>query len=187
MPSAVACCPSPAAVSPECDLEGRNRAVVRRMFAAADAGDLAAVRACLSPGFVDHTPSATRRGSDGIAADRDHLLDLFARLGRAFPDTRHTIEDFVAEGDRVAIRVSATGTHRGEIFGLAPTGRSIAMRSIVLYRLAEGRIVERWSDCTSSVRELLDAPLDAPPDVPPDRPAPPRSALGVRWPPGWRA
>ncbi len=62
----------------------------------------------------------------------------------AFPDLHFTVEDMLAEGDRVASRYTARGTHRGELMGLPPTGRQVTEVGIVISRLAEGKLVEDW-------------------------------------------
>ena len=64
----------------------------------------------------------------------------------AFPDSFHTIEDMITEGDKVVTRFSWRGTHRGEIWGIPATGRQVEMQGIWIHRLAGGRIVEgrRW-------------------------------------------
>jgi predicted ester cyclase len=84
----------------------------------------------LPPG-VDPSPAGLRR----------YLEELRAGL----PDLRVVIEDTVAEGDRVAVRMTYRGTHRGELFGVAPTGRPIAWDGLTIRRLrADGLTVERW-------------------------------------------
>ena len=113
-----------------------------------------------APGYVDHTPSPIR----GLASGRDGVRQAFALFRQAFPDTRHTIEDLVAEGDRVVARISARGTHTGELFGHAPTGRVVTLSSITIYRLVDGQIVERWAEQGLGVLEQLGIPAPRPTD-----------------------
>ena len=108
-----------------------NKDVIRRLLAEVDRGNLDVVDTYYSPGYVDHTPSPIR----GLAPGRAGVRQAFALFQRAFPDTRHTIEDLVAEGDRGVARISARGTHTGELFGHAPTGRVVALTSITIYRV----------------------------------------------------
>jgi len=61
-----------------------------------------------------------------------------------FPDLVETIDDLVAEGDRVIERMTLRGTHLGEFMGLAPTGKPVSWTAIAIYRLEEGRIAECW-------------------------------------------
>ena len=62
----------------------------------------------------------------------------------AFPDIRLTLEDMVAEGDKVVYRGSARGTHRGEFMGIASTGKRVTFTSIVISRIANGKFQEDW-------------------------------------------
>jgi steroid delta-isomerase-like uncharacterized protein len=64
----------------------------------------------------------------------------------AFPDTRMTIEDEIAEGDKVVIRWTIRGTHKGEYMGIAPTGKEVTVTGISVYRIERGKIVEDWSN-----------------------------------------
>lgn len=131
-------------------MTGRNRAAVTSLFDAASAGDLEAVAACYADDFVDHACGGSRAGTDKEAAIR-----TFRELLMAFPDTVHTVEDVIAEGDRVVVRLHAVGTHTGTFRGVAPTGRRVSMRSTAIYRLRDGRLVERWCDSVASVVEAI--------------------------------
>src|SRR5215469_15389355 len=62
----------------------------------------------------------------------------------AFPDIHFTIEDMVAEGDKVVYRGSARGTHKGEFMGIAATGKHVTFTSIVISRIAKGKFQEDW-------------------------------------------
>lgn len=103
--------------------------------------DADAVRKQLAPDFVDHEmPPGTPPGPDAALRWGEMLL-------AAFPDLRVKIEDIVSEGDRVAVRASWTGTHRGEfpLLNLAPTNRSFVLTGMVFWRIKDGQIVERWA------------------------------------------
>jgi steroid delta-isomerase-like uncharacterized protein len=63
----------------------------------------------------------------------------------AFPDTQFTIDDMVAEGDRVAMRWTAIGTHNGDLDGMAPSGKPISVSGVSIDRIVDGKIVEEWS------------------------------------------
>lgn len=86
----------------------------------------------LDPGHSLHGPAAYRR--------------LAASILAAFPDLHLTIEDLIAEGDRVVARWSARGTHRGPLLGIAPTGREVAYTGIGIRRIANGKITEHWEN-----------------------------------------
>lgn len=135
-----------------------NKDVIRRLLAEVDRGNLDIVDDSYAPDYVDRTPSPIR----GLASGREGVRQAFALFHRAFPDTRHTIEDLVAEGDRVAARISARGTHTGELFGHPPTGRAVALTGITIYRLVAGRIVERWSEHGLGVLDQLGIPAPGP-------------------------
>jgi predicted ester cyclase len=64
---------------------------------------------------------------------------------QAFPDSYFTVEDMIAEGDKVATHKTFHGTHEGEFMGMPPTGRRVSMELIDIVRISEGRVVEHWS------------------------------------------
>ena len=106
-------------------------------------GDFAALNALAAPDCADHADAP------GPAA-----LALFLVPWRAaFPDLEITIEDLIAEGDQVTARWTLCGTHRGAFLGCPPTGRRVAVAGAERYRLADGKIVERWA--TVDTVELL--------------------------------
>jgi len=135
-----------------------NKDVIRQLLAEVDRGNLDVVDTYYSPSYVDHTPSPIR----GLASGRDGVREAFALFHAAFPDTKHTIEDLVAEGDRVVARISARGTHTGELFGHAPTGRVVTLTAIAIYRVVAGQIVERWAEHSSGVLDHLGIPAPRP-------------------------
>jgi predicted ester cyclase len=81
---------------------------------------------------------------------------LFSQICSAFPDVKVSVDDLVAENDKVTLRWSSEGTHSGELNGIAPTKRRVAMTGIAIYRFDEGRIVEAWnnSDSLGMLRQL---------------------------------
>jgi steroid delta-isomerase-like uncharacterized protein len=114
-----------------------NKALVQRWAEAVNRQDVDAALACYAPSYTDHTP-----GHDGgVTQVRQALLGMFA----AFPDLRYTSEDVIAEGDRLVERFSSVGTHEGELMGAAPTGNKVTVSGINIYRVADGKIVERWA------------------------------------------
>ncbi|MFF1798261.1 ester cyclase [Kitasatospora sp. NPDC058263] len=116
-----------------------NREIVRAFIDALfTQGDLAAVDEYLAEDFLNHDPPV------GTDTSREGMRAAAVLFRGAFPDW-HAIPDFlVAEGDMVVEHFSASGTQRGEIFGAPPTGRTVTLRGINIFRLREGRIVERW-------------------------------------------
>ena len=83
-----------------------------------------------------------------------------ATVRAAFPDFHNTIEDLIAEGNRVAARLSYRGTHRGELFRIAPTGRRVTYSGIALFRIAGGKIIDVWviGDTLGLLRQLGGVP-----------------------------
>jgi hypothetical protein len=84
------------------------------------------------------------------------LKEVFGMLHRVFPDLQVSVEDMVAEGDKVAGRNSVTGTHQGEYMGIRPTGASVTYNEIFIFRFEDGRIAETWGvvDVLSQLRQL---------------------------------
>jgi steroid delta-isomerase-like uncharacterized protein len=70
----------------------------------------------------------------------------YTRFHAAFPDVQVTIEDMVAEGDKVMVRLTTRGTHQGEFAGIPPTGKQITMTGMEVVRIANGKIVERCAN-----------------------------------------
>jgi steroid delta-isomerase-like uncharacterized protein len=84
------------------------------------------------------------------------LKEVFATLHRAFPDLHVTIEDLIAEGDKVASRNTVTGTHQGEYMGVPSTGKSVTYNEIFIVRFVNGRFAETWGvvDVLSQMKQL---------------------------------
>jgi len=87
--------------------------------------------------FTSHTTSGKVKGTEGMKT-------TISMNRGAFKDPRFTIEDQVAEGDKVATRYTWSGTHIGEFMGAAPTGKQVTFTGIVIYRIADGKVIESW-------------------------------------------
>jgi steroid delta-isomerase-like uncharacterized protein len=129
-----------------------NEEVVERLLAAFSAGDFAAAEEVLAPDFVNHGLPPV----PGATGDRGGVLAAMRYLRTAFPDARAEPVSIVAEGDRVGVHDLLVGTHQGEFRGVAPTGRQIRVDFIHVFRVADGRIAERWGvvDTTTLMRQL---------------------------------
>jgi steroid delta-isomerase-like uncharacterized protein len=121
-------------------MSDRNKNVVRRLFDEVwNKGHLPVTDELFAPTYSHHDPSTPDVGR-GPDSERKR-----ATLYRAaFPDLRLTIEDLVAEGDTVVARWSCRGTHKGDLSGIAPTGKQIAISGVSIARFANGHIVEGW-------------------------------------------
>jgi steroid delta-isomerase-like uncharacterized protein len=95
----------------------------------------------MSPDYVHHDPQAA-----DIPPGIDGYKQFVERYMNAFPDTHMTVEDEIVAGDTVVVRWTVTGTHRGELPGLPPTGRKISLTGISIARLREGKFVESWNN-----------------------------------------
>jgi steroid delta-isomerase-like uncharacterized protein len=85
------------------------------------------------------------RGSLGISVPgREGFKEYMRAVRAAFPDFHNRIEELIAENERVAARLTYTGTHRGEVLGITPTGRQVSYAGMALFRVVENRIAEGW-------------------------------------------
>jgi steroid delta-isomerase-like uncharacterized protein len=117
-----------------------NKRLARRFpKEAATEGNLDILDTLLARDFVDHGVF----GRD--SAGRDAAKQELQRLRTAFPDFEATVEDIIAEGDLVAMRVTLSGTHEGEFMGIEPTGASFTVQNMVFTRIENGTIAERWT------------------------------------------
>ena len=101
-------------------------------------GDLGSVDEYLAEGFVNHDPPL------GVTADREGMRAAGAAFRAAFPDWHSEMDFLVGEGDLVVEHFTAGGTQQGEIFGVPPSDRVVALPGINIWRVRGGRIVERW-------------------------------------------
>ena len=102
-------------------------------------GELDAVDRYLSSDFVDHDPTFPDQ-----PGDRESMRGAGEVIRAAFPDWHSDVEELIAAGDKVVERFTASGTHEGEIMGIAPTRRTVTLPGINIFRLQDSKIVERW-------------------------------------------
>ena len=93
----------------------------------------------LAPGYIGHDPSQPQpiRGIDGLKANFQQYID-------AFTGAHITVIEQIAEDDVIASRWTASGTHTGEIAGIAPTGKDVTISGITISKLEGGRVIEEW-------------------------------------------
>ena len=122
-----------------------NKALIRRYFeeidaSAQDGRGASVLDEFVAPDFVNHNPSP------GFTPDLVGLKQAYDHFLAATPDGYHVIEDMIAEGDKVVTRLSGYGTQTGELLGIPPTGKHFSTTGIAIHRLANGKIVEHWSE-----------------------------------------
>lgn len=116
-----------------------NKAIARRFLEeVVNKGNQAVADELVAVDFVDHNPLP------GLPPGREGFKLSFVAFRGAFPDMNYAIEDVVAEGDRVVVRRRATGTHRGELMGIPPTGKHIVVAGVDIFRVKEGKLAELW-------------------------------------------
>jgi steroid delta-isomerase-like uncharacterized protein len=116
-----------------------NKAIVRKAFEAVNQQNLAAMDELLASDFYSHSVPP------GMPPNRESHKQALSSLFSAFPDYHVTVEDLVAEADKVVARLTVHGTHRGNLFGaIPPTGKQVSWKAVDIFRLADGKIVEYW-------------------------------------------
>ena len=120
-------------------MSAENKALVRRWFEEVwNQGRVETIDEVFAADGVSHGLGSDMRGPA-------EFKPFHAAYRQAFPDVHIDIEDMVAEGDKVAFRWTATGTHRGHLMAIAPTGRASRFEGMGIVRLRHGQIVEGWN------------------------------------------
>jgi predicted ester cyclase len=120
-----------------------NKAIARRaleeLFSAQ--GDLDVADEIISPNYIGHDPVSPEdiRGPEGAK-------ETAMMYRNAFPDVQLSVEDQVSEGDMVVTRWIASGTHQGELMGIAPTGKRVRVAGTSVERVVDGKIEETWDN-----------------------------------------
>jgi steroid delta-isomerase-like uncharacterized protein len=114
-----------------------NKVIARRIFEEVGSqGNFAVIDEAISPNFVYRTSAFPEFHGPG------GFKEFFTEHRKTFPDLHYTVEDVVAEGDKVVARWTASGTHTGDMMGIAPTGKLVKAPGITIFRFAHGHIVE---------------------------------------------
>ncbi|MBI2170611.1 MAG: ester cyclase [Chloroflexi bacterium] len=128
-----------------------NKETVRRFYDSLNTGDVDGATRLLAPEYVDHGgPPGLPPGVPGFSA-------LIAMTTGAFPDLHVEVHDVFGEGDRIAARLTVSGTHRGVFMGtIQPTGKHVVWDGIDVFRIKDGHIMERWNsrDILGLMRQL---------------------------------
>ena len=123
----------------------QDKALIRRFIEEIfNRGNMSVADEILAPNFVEHEELP-----GGIPKGREGVIVMTTMLRSAFPDFKATIEDILAEGDKVVIRMTWSGTHKGEFMGIPATGKSVSFGVIDIIRIAGGKLVEHWGQMDS--------------------------------------
>ena len=130
----------------------QNKALARRVLEEMfNKGNLDVADELLAPDYVDHDPAMPEdiHGPEGFK-------QYVGAYRSAFSDLHVQIEDQVAEGDKVVTRWTGTGTHDGELAGIAPTGKRLTLPGMEIVRISGGKLVEGWEgyDSMNMMRQL---------------------------------
>jgi steroid delta-isomerase-like uncharacterized protein len=118
-----------------------NRALIRRFIDEVfNQRNLDAIDEHLTTDYVDHAMPP------GLPTNREGFKQFIGSFLEAFPDFHYTIEDILAEGNRVAIRLTAQGTHQGTFLNMPPTGKRATWTEIHIGRITDGGIAEHWGE-----------------------------------------
>jgi len=118
-----------------------NKALVRRFYEEIDKGNIDILDELVAEDYIDHSPPPF----PGLPPGREGVKQAFRIFQQATPGY-HTIEDQIAEGDKVVTRLTSYGKHEGDLPGAPRTGNEMKMTSITIHRIENGRLVEKWSE-----------------------------------------
>jgi len=120
-------------------VEESNKALVKRYIEETwNKGNTAIIDEVIAPDFIQHVPGVLQGGAG--------IKGFFAMLHGAFSNISNTIEDVIAEGDKVVWRSTIRATHTGTFRGLPATGKTVTFSAMNLVRLQDGKIVENWGE-----------------------------------------
>jgi predicted ester cyclase len=136
-----------------------NKALVRRFYEQIDAGNFDAVKELVDENYLDHSPPPFP-----CPPGREGVMESCRLFWEATPG-RHVIEDQIAEGDKVVTRMTAYGKQEGDLPGIPATGNDMEMTATVIHRIADGKLVEKWSnkDVLRMLQQLGVIPVMGPP------------------------
>ena len=122
----------------QAEVEERNKEIGRQFFVAIDENDFDRLSDLLDPGFAVHVPGVAE------ALGKEALFQAISTHYASFPDWRHVIDDVVAEGDKIAIRLTQYGTHTAEFEGIPATGNEIEVAAMHLATIVDGKVRDWW-------------------------------------------
>ncbi len=136
--------------------EQENKALNRRFVEEViNQGNIDAIDDLIDLGVVDHA------APPGFPAGREGARQFATMMRSAFPDVHLTIEELIAQRDKVVVRSTWSGTHQGDFMGIRATGKQVTVSQIDISRVADGRMVEHWGqfDALGLMQQLGVAPL----------------------------
>jgi len=128
----------------------QNKSMLKRIFSELNKGNFNVIDELFAEDFVDRYPVP------GETPNKEGFKQFLADTHRSFPDWHWSVEDILAEGDKVAYRFTMHGTDKGGFIGLPPTGKKVSLTGIGILRFANSKIVERWTiaDSMTLLRQL---------------------------------
>jgi len=126
----------------------QNKDFMRRFIEASVASDQSAYKELLAPDFMAHLPGSPQNGE--VFLQHNNVFNV------AFSDRQITVEDLIAEGDKIMARITWRGIHSGDFQGLPPTGKQVVIGAFIVERIKDGKTVEHWSlfDQRSMMQQL---------------------------------
>lgn len=120
--------------------EESNKQIIRQVFEEAfNHKNMELIDVLFSPHFTDQSTPDQLAGPQGVK-------EYFAQLHTSFPDMLVTIEDLIAEGEKVVVRTTWRGTHLGKLADIEPTGKQVTGTMIQIFRVVNGKILEEWNE-----------------------------------------
>ena len=129
-----------------------NKKVVRRYFEEVlSIGNLTLIGELISPNYVSHYPAGYELGGGP-----EDVRQIVTSVRRAFPDVHFTVDDLIAEDEKVVCRWTFQGTQEGDFMGIPATGKKATVMGIAVYRVVNGQIAEAWFtwDALGLMRQL---------------------------------
>jgi steroid delta-isomerase-like uncharacterized protein len=117
-----------------------NKKIIRRLAEEPWTGNLDVIDELVDAKYIGYDPAAPEplRGPAGFK-------EFVSTYRAAYSDAKLTVDDQIAEGDKVTTRWTGRGTHDGDLMGIAPTGKQVTVTGITISRLANGKVVEEWT------------------------------------------
>ena len=117
-----------------------NKTIVIRFYEELDKNNFEIYSEVTTPDYLGHFPGSTQ------PMNREAREQFTREFYKAFPDVQHTVDDLIAEDDKVAARLTARGTHEGEFHGISPTGKQMSLTGMRFFRFVDGKIAEEWAN-----------------------------------------